>query len=230
MTITQTMKKRYAEPGRFRQPARQRGATLLVGIIFLIVLMLLGISAATISSLDERMARNDRDRNIAFQAAEAALADAREDIAKGRQLRGYHGFPSEPGTCGTESNRGLCRPAAATQSEPQEGAEQPEPSDGFVVPLWESVLRNNKNLSVEYGSMTGLANELKFHTDGKPGSVKEQPRYIIEILPDLGSDDGMGTSGEYGEVKVKVLYRISALGFGSNEGTNVLLQEVVRPQ
>jgi type IV pilus assembly protein PilX len=55
---------------------RQRGVTLVIALIFLAVLALLGAAAAQNSVLEERMAGNTRDRDLAFQAAEAALKDA----------------------------------------------------------------------------------------------------------------------------------------------------------
>lgn len=60
-------------PGRFGPPQRQRGATLVVGMILMVLLTLLGLTAMGTSLLEERMAGNARDRIRAFQAAEAAL-------------------------------------------------------------------------------------------------------------------------------------------------------------
>lgn len=57
-------------------PARQRGVTLIVALIFLAILMLLGVTVAQTSVMEERMAGNTRDRDMAFQAAEAALQAA----------------------------------------------------------------------------------------------------------------------------------------------------------
>ncbi len=51
----------------------QRGAALVMGMIFLTLLSLLGLTALGTSLLEERMAANARDRIRAFQAAEAAL-------------------------------------------------------------------------------------------------------------------------------------------------------------
>ena len=51
----------------------QRGSALVVALIFLLLMTLLGISAMQGSSMQERMAGNLRDRNMAFQSAEAAL-------------------------------------------------------------------------------------------------------------------------------------------------------------
>lgn len=55
----------------FRQ--RERGSALAVALIFLLLMTLLGVSAMRGSNMQERMAGNLRDRNMAFQAAEAAL-------------------------------------------------------------------------------------------------------------------------------------------------------------
>lgn len=52
---------------------RQRGAALAVGLIILVVLTLIGVQAMRSNIVQERMAGNMRERNVAFQAAEAAL-------------------------------------------------------------------------------------------------------------------------------------------------------------
>lgn len=53
--------------------SRQRGAVLVTGLIFLIILTLMGTTAMQGTLLEERMAGNLRDETLAFQAAEAAL-------------------------------------------------------------------------------------------------------------------------------------------------------------
>ena len=54
---------------------KQRGATLIISMIFLLILSIIGLAGMDVTGLEERMAGNMRDRNIAFQAAEAALRD-----------------------------------------------------------------------------------------------------------------------------------------------------------
>ncbi len=54
----------------------QNGVALVTGLIFLVVLTLLALSATKSTSLEERMAGNARDQDVAFQAAEAAIRDA----------------------------------------------------------------------------------------------------------------------------------------------------------
>jgi type IV pilus assembly protein PilX len=56
-------------------PGRQRGAALVVGLIFLAMLSLMGVAAYMVANQEERMAGNTRDRIRAFEAAEASLRD-----------------------------------------------------------------------------------------------------------------------------------------------------------
>jgi len=51
----------------------QRGAVLVVGLIFLALLTLIGVTAFSVATQEERMAGNARDRLRAFEAAERAL-------------------------------------------------------------------------------------------------------------------------------------------------------------
>lgn len=60
---------------------KQRGSILIVSLMILVVLTMIGVSSMSTSSLQEQMAGNFRDRQIAFQAAEMTLAYA-EDFAK----------------------------------------------------------------------------------------------------------------------------------------------------
>jgi type IV pilus assembly protein PilX len=56
-------------------PSSQTGAALITGLIFLVVLTLITLSATKSTSLEERMAGNARDQDVAFQAAEAAIRE-----------------------------------------------------------------------------------------------------------------------------------------------------------
>lgn len=51
----------------------QRGAVLLVSLVFLLLLTLLGVSSMQNATLQEKMASSVMMRNVSFQAAEAAL-------------------------------------------------------------------------------------------------------------------------------------------------------------
>src|SRR6056297_2755149 len=60
---------------KYNPPGRQRGAALFISLMFLIILTLLGISAANVGIMQERMAGNVRETNEAFQSAEATLRE-----------------------------------------------------------------------------------------------------------------------------------------------------------
>jgi type IV pilus assembly protein PilX len=194
--------------------SRQRGATLIVTMLMLVLVLLLGIAGARVALQGEKTTRNDRDRQIAFQAAEAALLDAETDIeasphaekSRSQFFDQYAatGFPADGNTCASGMDNpslGLCRPAP-------EGA----------TPIWQSIDFLNTTAhssSVPYGRFTGRI----FPTAG--GSLPVQaPRYIIELIPDK-------RPGQRADKPV-YLYRITAVGFGPNDHTQVALQTIYR--
>ncbi|MYN45024.1 pilus assembly protein PilX [Pseudoduganella sp. FT93W] len=61
----------------------QRGMAVLLSLVLLVIVLLLGTSAAQLSLQGTRSARAARDRDVAFQAAEAAVADAEHDLENG---------------------------------------------------------------------------------------------------------------------------------------------------
>ena len=65
-------------------PRRERGMALITVVVFLMVLAMLGVWAASNNALQERMAGNARNRDLALQAAEAALKHAEDNIATWR--------------------------------------------------------------------------------------------------------------------------------------------------
>jgi type IV pilus assembly protein PilX len=191
---------RYLHKGA--SASKQRGIALFLVLIFLVILTLVGVFAIQGVTLNERVARNQIDRNIAFQAAEAALRDAERDISALRadgssctdrkDCRSQSDeslddaitdIPDTPGQC---TNTGLCFPslqAAASQ-------------------VWESSANWDK--ATVYGTYTGA----------KPlASVEKQPQYLIEYgnFPDEG-----------------IFYQITARGFGVNEQTQVTLQSTFK--
>ena len=57
------------------RPHRQDGVVLVIALIMLVITTLLAVSAAQVTGLNERMAGHSRDRDRAFQAAEAGLRE-----------------------------------------------------------------------------------------------------------------------------------------------------------
>lgn len=69
---------------------RQQGITLIVCMIVLTVLTMLGLSSIRDTTLEEKMAGNMRNRNLAFQAAESALREAENFIETTRALPDFN--------------------------------------------------------------------------------------------------------------------------------------------
>ena len=58
-----------------QQPFAQSGMVIIVGLIFLMILTLIGISAMNSTALSEKLTQNLRDSTAAFGAAEASMSD-----------------------------------------------------------------------------------------------------------------------------------------------------------
>ncbi|GAB5486409.1 MAG: hypothetical protein Pars93KO_28430 [Parasphingorhabdus sp.] len=61
--------------------SRQHGAALIVGLIILLLMTLIGVFAMRGGVMQEKMANNLRDRELAHQAAEVALRDAERFVS-----------------------------------------------------------------------------------------------------------------------------------------------------
>jgi type IV pilus assembly protein PilX len=66
-----------------KRPARQSGVVLFVTLILLLILTLLGVTAARMQTVEERMARNDVNRQLGAQSAEAGLRAAETGLLTG---------------------------------------------------------------------------------------------------------------------------------------------------
>ena len=75
--------RRQRSLGNFSSHSNCTGAALLMALFVLVAVMIIGVAAAQTALNAEKSARNERDRHIAFQAAEAALTDAERDIEGG---------------------------------------------------------------------------------------------------------------------------------------------------
>lgn len=65
---------------RIHSRQAQRGAALVISLLMLLVMTVLGLAAMQVTRMEERMAGNSRDVNLAFQGAEAGLRDSEELI------------------------------------------------------------------------------------------------------------------------------------------------------
>lgn len=195
---------------------RHRGASLVVVLIMLSVIFIIGIISARLSLFGERSARNDRDRQIAFQSAEAALLDAELDIygpntAGNKRVCTFDSKkPSEfVEGCGTGTQTGMCLNTAS-------------PGDAWKVvkALYVSETGSgSSNKTVEYGQFTGQS-----LPQGASGLPVRPPRYIIEAVPYAGTG---AANDAVASGKPEQAFLVTAMGFGFRQETQVLLQALV---
>ncbi len=134
---------------------RQCGAVLFVSLIILLLMTIIGVSAMQNTTMQEKMAGNLRDANLAFQAAESALRDAENYIANTASL------PIFASDCGSasNSNNGLCLPIVPSSTS---------------YPQWENVSYwSNTDKTRCYGAGTNAA---------QLSLVSKQPRYMAEEI------------------------------------------------
>ncbi len=97
----------------------QSGVALIIGLIVLLVLTIIMISALKVTTLEERMAGNSQDHNVAFQAAESALREAEAYIESGAPAFAPLNLSGSPFRTTTEPYcvSGLCSVTDPLQSE-----------------------------------------------------------------------------------------------------------------
>jgi type IV pilus assembly protein PilX len=184
--------------------AYERGTALVVALLFLVILSMIGIASMTGTTLEEKMSGNARDRNIALQAAEAALRDAENDLTQaGSRVTGTSSFV-------TACTNGLCLTSC-----PGTPAACPVAPVSNLDTVTTAV---NAGVSSYYGQRTG---------GGTISGPNHAPTYIIELLQ--GADANLtpgtptpptGTSNH--------LFRITAMAWGQSTSTIVTLQEIYR--
>ncbi len=86
------------------QAHRQRGLSLVTTLLFMVAALMLGVSVLSVNVMQERTIGNTKDRDLALQAAEAALRDAEKFVATSNI--NATAFPGLADPC----NNGLCIP------------------------------------------------------------------------------------------------------------------------
>lgn len=180
---------------------KSSGFSLPFILLLIVVLGFMALAGMSSGIVQERMAGNQRDQNVALQAAEAALRDAEADIEA--NLSVASAFT-------TACAGGLCVAPSMTVAAPQS------------APLWQSIDWSTQARA--YGSATGAPALVG------PGNtaLASQPRYFVEVLPSL--PPGAGNSvcqgcTTTGPERARA-YRITVRASGVRDSTVVMLQSV----
>lgn len=70
---------------------KQSGVVLVVSLVILLLLTIIGVTTSQVTSLEEKMAGNMHDQNIAFQAAETGLRGAEAAVVSTVALAAFNG-------------------------------------------------------------------------------------------------------------------------------------------
>ncbi len=186
---------------------------MVVTLLMIVVVASLASATARFALNSERSGRADRDRELAFQAAETALADGERDVMGSPTStrsddfcgKGFVGFP-ETGCDSTAQNLGKCVPAEAGKAQ------------SWLAVNWSAS-------GVPVGRFTGGA----FYPtqNGTPSWLAaNEPRYIVERIPD-NLQDQVDRFADLGQ-KRKYLYLVTAIGYASRADVKVVLQSTLR--
>ncbi|RCX09515.1 pilus assembly PilX family protein [Extensimonas vulgaris] len=194
--------------------ASSRGVSLIVVMIILLIVSILGVAGIQISMMAERGTRNDRDTQIAWQAAEAALIDAEFDIegqpATSTHLRssvfnsGSTDLSKFIDSCGNSGDSiGLCNLNASGK------------------PAWLTVDFTDTSSNARTTAF-GTYTDRTFPAGNKGIQPAQAPRYVIEPIPDPAVARTQGPTG------MKYVYRVTSMGFGPRTDIQVALQMIYR--
>ena len=177
----------------------QRGSALVVSLILMMVMTLIGLTAMQGTTLQQSMATNMRDRNLAFEAAEAALRDGevwlrQQFLASGRPVSASTGTPNVWTRRTAERVNGL--------------ANDPVPFTQWTETQWQARARDYPIGSGE--TLNGVA---------------QQPLIVIEewqFVPDTVSGQAFALQQGFQN------YRITTRAVGGSPNAVVVLQTLVR--
>jgi type IV pilus assembly protein PilX len=179
----------------FRSATTERGAVLITGLVFLVVLLMIVVSVMRSGTLEERMASNARDRQIALQAAEAASREAAVTFFTNpigpMDPFDISGFKADctGRLVGEVTGGGLCA------------------LPGSGTPMWKAIAWDSNAVTRTFASASS-----KLQT--APGVFlpdASQPRYFVELAGFEGGQDP--------NICPKVIYRVTARGVGKDNST-----------
>lgn len=232
----------YCDMQKKQAQNRQKGATLFVTVILVLVLSIVALAVYQQASFDERNARAQADRQLATQAAEIALRDAEYDLqcqqlstnaigaptVKACEKDGVvlnnvasTAYPASATSSAASSNlcRSTCIPGSSLKIDRLLLGFDAAGTDGLWAGRTDTPggTANPKPWLDRQNWSTSSSNTVQLGrytgTQAIP-IVFQQPRYLIEGFIDSEKN---------------LLFRITAKGWGRNGTTEVTLQQTYRP-
>jgi type IV pilus assembly protein PilX len=208
-------------------PTRQAGAVLIVGLVILLVVTMIGISGQNSTVLQERLAGNMRQNNIALQAAEAGLQVGLTYIEQ-------QDLPITANDSGTNYVWTSCSVADTKTLNEDASSNHPCKRLDTVLESWRTppseLAEGEEYQGVEYAVLVqALDNAPAAGADVSIPGVVAQPRIYIEARRDL-STSGRNTQAESRGIGPTYYYTVTSVGFGGNEQARAVLQSTIAKQ
>lgn len=176
----------------------QRGSVLLISLIMLLVLTVIGVTTLRTTVRQERMSANDRDGQVAFQAAELALRDGERWINQQSEL------PHELTCIDTEPCAGSDFPGVFVISPAEPRFDTVDELIAMSLSDW-----TTDGEPLQNPALAG----------GLPG-VAQQPRFLIREARIIRDSLTLGR----GDETQRYLYEITAMGVGAESESQRVLQ------
>ena len=181
---------------------KQQGAALAVSLIILTLMTVIGVTAVKSSVIENRIATNMYDKQMSFEAAEAALRDAEAWLVS------QETSPDAVKTAGGTSTVTVWVKGFPTNTHSDVAAAE-EPLKFSDDSIWET-------FGEDYGQATGAASM---------DDLAATPQFIVEqftfIPDDMSAETLAAGRGEF-------YYRITARARGGSSTSETLLQTIYR--
>lgn len=156
-------------------PRRERGAALFIALMLLVVISILGVSAAQVTALQERMASNYRIDNVAFQDAEDLLRQRELEITR---------------NIAVDRNPDTCRPASTTPG----SAGDVDPTPGWASGLTRPTASTAEFQSLQDFRGAGRSTGLMDASEGTMGGIEAGSwRCLMFRVASIAMDEGATT-------------------------------------
>jgi len=198
---------------------QQRGSVLIVSMVLLLVMTLIGMAGIEVTSLEEKMVFNLRDRQVAFEAAEAALLSAEEYLQLDTGDTSIIQFEGGSGGLYSVEQDATCKASSSSDSDDDDSSGNSGNSD-------------DDSESSETVDSTPLAEKdwdvgcrIEFSSLQPDAFAKQAPNFIVEEL----LVDDLSPSLKVGEVSDRfVYYRVTTSAQGLTDASEVRVQTVYK--
>lgn len=189
---------------------KQQGAVLATSLVILLVMTIIGVSSMSTTLLEEKMAGNMRDIDLAFQASESALRDGEKDVRD--NINTSSGFS-------TDCEEGLCIYSSVGGERWKYHGAWDNDTKIRAYKCFTDVMNSEESDSCM--ASNGNAN---FGLKG----VREQPVYMVENLANAPVSKGSSLVIGYQPSGSSEYYRITARGKGGSGSAVVVLQSIYK--